>query len=56
VCQLRQKVLSKLAPSPTIQHDIEQAGNPMPDKLEEIRQELERLRHTIDKDGFKGSF
>jgi hypothetical protein len=26
------------------------------EKLEEIRQELERLRRTIDQSGFKGSF
>jgi hypothetical protein len=34
----------------------EQVGNPMVEKLEEIRQELERLRRTIDQSGFKGSF
>jgi hypothetical protein len=32
----------------------EQAGNPLVEKLEEIRQEIERLRRAIDKDGFKG--
>jgi hypothetical protein len=30
----------------------EQAGNPVVEKLEEIRLELERLRKSIDKDGF----
>jgi hypothetical protein len=32
--------------------NAEQAGNPMVEKLEEIRAELERLRRTIDKDGY----
>ena len=31
---------------------VEQAGNPVVEKLEEIRLELERLRKSIDKDGF----
>jgi len=30
----------------------EQAGNPVVEKLEEIRVELERLRRVVDKDGF----
>jgi hypothetical protein len=30
----------------------EQAGNPVVEKLEEIRLEVERLRKSIDKDGF----
>jgi hypothetical protein len=30
----------------------EQAGNPLVEKLEEIRAELERLRRAVDKDGF----
>jgi hypothetical protein len=30
----------------------EQAGSPVAEKLEEIRLELERLRKSIDKDGF----
>jgi len=29
-----------------------QAGNPLVEKLEEIRVELERLRRAVDKDGF----
>jgi hypothetical protein len=32
--------------------NAEHAGNPMVEKLEEIRAELERLRRTIDKDGY----
>jgi hypothetical protein len=30
----------------------QQAGNPLVEKLEEIRVELERLRRAVDKDGF----
>jgi hypothetical protein len=32
--------------------NADQAGNPLVEKLEEIRVELERLRRAVDKDGF----
>ncbi len=35
-----------------LRRNVEQAANPMLEKLEEIRQELERLRRTIEQRGF----